>query len=193
MLENLNKYNIFLASNSPRRQELLAQLGIAFKVFTIDGIKETYPETLPKERVAEYLSGVKADAYVSLLKDNDLVITADTIVLLDGKVYGKPTDSEDAKKMLVELSGRTHKVISGVTIISKQKRLSISSTTKVKFAHLSPEDIEYYVMNFHPLDKAGAYGIQEWIGVAAVEGIEGSYYNVMGLPVHRLYQELKKL
>ncbi len=191
MLENLRKYNILLASKSPRRRELLGQLRIPFKVVTLGMIPENYPEELPAIEVAQYLSGIKADAYKDIIGEDELLIAADTVVVLDGKVYGKPEDGADAVRMLRELSGRVHQVATGVTIAAKDKRTSFTTVTDVKFADLTEDDIRYYVDNYAPLDKAGAYGIQEWIGCVAVESINGSYYNVMGLPVHRLYQELR--
>ena len=154
-------------------------------------IPENYPEELPAIEVAQYLSGIKADAYKDIIGEDELLIAADTVVVLDGKVYGKPEDGADAVRMLRELSGRVHQVATGVTIAAKDKRTSFTTVTDVKFADLTEGDIRYYVDNYAPLDKAGAYGIQEWIGCVAVESINGSYYNVMGLPVHRLYQELR--
>lgn len=190
MLNNLKKYRILLASKSPRRRELLSQLRIPFNVVTIGGIDESYPEDLAADEIPQYIANKKADAYASCIKDNELIITADTLVILDGKVLGKPKDHDEAEKMLSELSGKTHKVITGVSISTASKRTTFSTTTEVSFATLSPSDITYYVENFLPFDKAGAYGIQEWIGCVAVEGITGSFYNVMGLPVHQLYKEL---
>lgn len=191
MLENLSKYHIYLASNSPRRRELLHQLRLDFNVISIGGIKETYPEDMPAMEVAQYLSELKSKAYRDRMSGDDLVITADTIVVLDGKIYGKPADRQDAERMLGELSGKTHNVVTGVTIATKDRTTSFTTVTEVKFAEITPEEIRHYVDTDSPLDKAGAYGIQEWIGAVAVECIKGSYYNVMGLPVHRLYQELK--
>lgn len=190
-LENLKKYHIILASNSPRRRELLAGLGIDFEVKTLSGIDESYPCDLNSDMIAQYISQKKAEAYKSLIVDNEMVITSDTIVLLDGKVYGKPADEADACRMLGELSGRTHKVITGVCINTRERSCAFHVVTEVEFAPLSSDEIEYYVTHFKPLDKAGAYGIQEWIGSVAVRAINGSFYNVMGLPVQRLYAELK--
>lgn len=190
-LENLKKYHIILASNSPRRRELLAGLGIDFEVKTLSGIDESYPCDLNSDMIAQYISQKKAEAYKSLIVDNEMVITSDTIVLLDGKVYGKPADEADACRMLGELSGRTHKVITGVCISTRERSCAFHVVTEVEFAPLSSDEIEYYVTHFKPLDKAGAYGIQEWIGSVAVRRINGSFYNVMGLPVQRLYAELK--
>ena len=190
-LDNLEKYHIILASNSPRRRELLAGLGIGFEVKTLEGIDESYPGDLDPDMISQYISQKKADAYRSLISGNEMVITSDTIVLLDGKVYGKPADEADACRMLGELSGRTHKVITGVCINTRERSCAFHVVTEVEFAPLSSDEIEYYVTHFKPLDKAGAYGIQEWIGSVAVRAINGSFYNVMGLPVQRLYDELK--
>ena len=190
-LDNLEKYHIILASNSPRRRELLAGLGIGFEVKTLEGIDESYPGDLDPDMISQYISQKKADAYRSLISGNEMVITSDTIVLLDGKVYGKPVDEADACRMLGELSGRTHKVITGVCISTCERSSAFHVVTEVEFAPLSSDEIEYYVTHFKPLDKAGAYGIQEWIGSVAVRAINGSFYNVMGLPVQRLYAELK--
>lgn len=190
MLNNLSKYRILLASKSPRRRELLSQLRIPFNVITIGGIDETYPEDLAADDIPQYIANKKADAYSQYIKGNELIITADTLVILDGKVLGKPKDQKAAVEMLEKLSGKTHKVITGVSISTAQKRTTFSTVTEVKFANLEKSDIIYYVDNFLPFDKAGGYGIQEWIGCVAVEGIVGSFYNVMGLPVHQLYKEL---
>lgn len=191
MLKNLKKYDIVLASKSPRRKELLEMLDIPFTVKVKDGIDESYPEELPAIEVAEYLSRLKGKAYAADLKENELVITADTIVILDDKIYGKPKNEEDAVNMLMQLQGRTHTVASGVCIATKEKIKSFTTSTEVTFAPLERDEAKWYVEKYHPLDKAGAYGIQEWIGCAAVAGIDGSFYNVMGLPVHQLYNVLK--
>lgn len=191
MLDNLINYRILLASKSPRRRELLTQLRIPFSVVTIGGVDETYPINMPAEEIPQYLANKKADAFLSILKADELIITADTLVILDGRVLGKPKDQAEAEKMLEFLSGKTHLVITGVCISTTTKRTSFSTQTEVGFAELSKDDINYYIDNFMPLDKAGAYGIQEWIGCVAVESIRGSFYNVMGLPVHQLYKELK--
>lgn len=190
MLNNLHKYKILLASKSPRRRELLQQLRIPFNVITIGGIDESFPPETPPIQVPQYISEIKADAYQNKIGDEELIITADTMVICGDEILGKPKDTEDAFRMLKLLSGHTHRVATGVTISTKNKRTSFTTVTDVTFAEISDEDIRYYVDNFQPLDKAGAYGIQEWIGAVAVSGINGSYYNVMGLPVHRLYQEL---
>lgn len=191
MLENLNKYHILLASKSPRRRELLSNLRVPFNCISLGGIDETYPEDMPADEVPQFLANKKADAYIGNINTNEMVITADTLVIKGDKIYGKPKNQEEALSMLGELSGEVHKVISGVCILTKDRRTSFTSETEVKFANLNDEDIRYYIENYLPLDKAGAYGIQEWIGCVAVEWIKGSFYNVMGLPVHRLYQELK--
>lgn len=191
MLENLKKYSIVLASNSPRRKELLQRLGVSFKVRTLFGIDERFPESLRGEDIVRYISRNKAQAYKSSMADNELLITADTIVYLDGQVLGKPKGAEDAKRMLHLLSGKMHNVITGVTIVTADRMENFAVTTQVKFAELEDDSINYYVENFLPFDKAGAYGIQEWIGLISVEEIRGSYFNVVGLPVQRLYQKLK--
>lgn len=192
MLENLKNYQIVLASSSPRRKELLQRLGLPFKVRTLLGLDESYPEDLPAEKIAELISRKKAEGYRKTLLDNELIITADTIVCMGNKVFGKPHDVAEAKKMLRELSGHSHKVYSGVTVFTKEKTVSFTVESKVTFAALDAEEIDHYVDYYLPLDKAGAYGIQDWIGVVAIESIEGSYFNVVGLPMQRLYNILKK-
>lgn len=192
MLSHLKKYEILLASNSPRRRELLAGLDIDYRVTALPEVDESYPDTLSGEEIPLYISQKKAAAYRRFMKDNTLLITADTIVWLDGKVYGKPHDIADAKAMLQALSGKTHTVITGVTLTSLQKQISFAVSTEVTFTALGDDEIDYYVEKYRPLDKAGAYGVQEWIGYIGVTGLKGSYYNVMGLPIQRLYTELKK-
>ncbi len=189
---NLSRYNIILASNSPRRKELLSGLNIPYEIKTLPDIDESYPDNLIGKDIAIYIAKEKANAYLDQLDDNTLLITADTIVLLDGKVYGKPSDDTDAKQMLRDLSGKTHQVITGVSITTKEKQESFGVSSEVRFAKLEDDEIEYYVSNYKPFDKAGAYGVQEWIGYIAVEYISGSYFNIMGLPIQRLYRELKK-
>lgn len=191
MLSNLNKYHVLLASKSPRRRELLQILRIPFNIITINGLDETYPDTVPPLEVPQYISSKKADVYQSRLHDNELIITADTMVVCDGRIYGKPHDEKEAIEMLMSLAGKTHHVATGVTISTSMRRTSFTTVTAVTFCLFSEEEARYYVDNYMPLDKAGAYGIQEWIGAIAVERLDGSYYNVMGLPVHRLYQELR--
>ena len=191
MLEHLKKYRIVLASNSPRRKELLAGLGIDFEVRSMKGIDESWPEELRDEDIPRHISRKKAEAYLPTLADDELLITADTIVYLDGVVMGKPKDADDAKVMLRMLAGRTHEVITGVTLATREKQTTFAVTSLVTFADLTDEEIDYYIMHYRPFDKAGAYGIQEWIGYVGVTCLEGSYFNVMGLPVQRLYTELK--
>lgn len=191
MLENLNKYEIVLASNSPRRKELLQRMGVNFKVRTLFGIDESYPDSLRGEDIVCYISRNKAKAYQSSMAPNELLITADTIVYVDGEVMGKPKNAEQAKEMLHKLSGKTHQVITGVTIVTAKRTENFGVTSQVKFTNITDEEIDFYVDNYLPFDKAGAYGIQEWIGIVAVEEIKGSYFNVVGLPVQRLYQKLK--
>ena len=189
MLDNLKKYNIILASGSPRRKELLEGLGVDFRVEVVNGIEEIYPHALPVAEIPVYLSRLKAHAYQA--NANDLIITADTVVILNGKVIGKPHDEAEAKRMLSELSGNVHTVVTGVTVFTADRVESIGCSSEVEFAPLSDEEIDYYVENYRPLDKAGSYGIQEWIGYMGIKGIKGSFYNVMGLPVQRLYALLK--
>lgn len=191
MLENISHYNILLASNSPRRRELLSGLGIKYQVVSLPEIDESYPDTLTGAEIPTYIAQQKAQAYVGLMNADTLLITADTIVWHNDKVYGKPTDAAHAKAMLRELSGHTHTVITGVAITSCCKQQLFAVESKVTFDTLDEEEIEYYVAHYNPIDKAGAYGIQEWIGYIGVTGLEGSYFNVMGLPIQRLYKELK--
>lgn len=193
MLDNLKKYKVILASNSPRRKELLAGLGVDYEVRTLPDVDESYPETLQGADIPLYIAKEKADAYVDMMQPGELMITADTIVWLDGKVLGKPRDREDALQMLRTMSGRTHEVFTGVCITTTDWQRSFTAQTEVRFATLSEEEIAYYVDNFQPMDKAGAYGVQEWIGFIGVENISGSYYNIMGLPVQKLYRELLKV
>ena len=182
---------IVLSSNSPRRKELLGELGIDFEVRVIEGIDETYPKELSVEEVPQYIAREKAGAY--MVGKNEVLLTADTVVVLGNEIMGKPHDEADAMRMLRQLSGKTHQVITGVCLKTSDKQVTFADVTDVGFADLTDEEIKYYVDNFRPLDKAGAYGIQEWIGLAGVTGINGSYFNVVGLPVHRVYAELKKL
>ena len=193
MLDNLKKYKVILASNSPRRKELLAGLGVDYEVRTLPDVDESYPETLQGADIPLYIAKEKADAYVAMMQPGELMITADTIVWLDGKVLGKPRDREDALQMLRTMSGRTHEVFTCVCITTTDWQRSFTAQTEVRFATLSEEEIAYYVDNFQPMDKAGAYGVQEWIGFIGVENISGSYYNIMGLPVQKLYRELLKV
>ncbi|MDE5418908.1 Maf-like protein [Labilibaculum sp. DW002] len=189
MLNNLKDYQLILASQSPRRHQMLKELGLDFKIQTKD-VEEVYPDHLKGEEIPVYLAKLKAEAFVLDMNEKELVITADTIVCVDDMVLGKPKDRADAVKMLKMLSGRSHQVISGVCLKSKEKEATFSTTTHVHFKELNLEEIDYYIDNYKPFDKAGAYGIQEWIGFVGIDGIEGSYFNVVGLPIQRLYQEL---
>ena len=192
MLNNLEKYRIVLGSNSPRRKELLAGLDLQFEVETIPGIDESYPDTLTSEAIPLYIARKKAEAYLDKMSDNELLITADTIVATYDRILGKPANRDEAIEMLRYLSDHVHEVITGVCLTTKDKTVSFSVASAVCFGRLEEEDIIYYVDKYRPFDKAGSYGIQEWIGYIGVEAINGSFYNVMGLPVQRLYQELKK-
>lgn len=189
MLDNLQKYDIVLASNSPRRRELLAGLGLDFRVGVLSGVDENYPSTLPVREVAEYIARAKAQAY--RLTPHELLITADTVVIAGDEILGKPADAADARRMLRLLSGRSHEVVTGVTVTTRERTEAFSCISSVEFDRLTDDEIDYYVARYAPMDKAGAYGIQEWIGYIGVRGIVGSFYNVMGLPVQRLYQVLK--
>lgn len=191
MLENLSKYNVVLASNSPRRKELLSGLGIPYEVKTLPDIDESFPEGLDAEEIPVYIARAKADAYRLIMGAKELIITADTIVWLNGEVMGKPGDEADARRMLKALSGQTHQVITGVCLTTNMRQVSFATVTDVTFACLSDEEINYYVEHYRPMDKAGSYGIQEWIGFVGVERISGSYFNVVGMPIQRLYTELK--
>lgn len=182
---------LILASGSPRRRELIGMLGVDFRVDTSKPVEEIVPEGTPADEVPMVLSRIKAEPYLADLKANEVLITADTVVILDDEVIGKPKNLKEAKEILSRLSGRTHRVVTGVSICrAGQQPETFSETTEVIFDPLSADEIDYYVETFKPLDKAGAYGIQEWIGAAAVKGLKGSYYNVMGLPVHALYRHL---
>ena len=193
MLDNLEKYKVILASGSPRRRELMAGLGVNYEVRILPDVDESYPDTLQGEEIPLYIAKEQADAYIPMMQPDELIITADTIVWLDGEVLGKPRDREDALQMLRTMSGRTHEVFTGVCITTTDWQRSFTAQTEVRFATLSEDEIIYYVDNFKPMDKAGAYGVQEWIGFIGVENISGSYYNIMGLPVQKLYRELLKV
>lgn len=188
-LENIKKYKIILGSASPRRRELLASLGIDFRVKSID-MDESFPADLNGRDIPVFIARKKSQAFD--IQPNELLITADTIVLFKDMVIGKPADFADAKKILQTLSGQVHKVISGVCLRTIDQQRTFAVTSEVKFAKLTDEEIDFYITNYRPYDKAGAYGIQEWIGYVAVEWIRGSFYNIMGLPVQQLYSELKK-
>ncbi|MBR0393574.1 MAG: septum formation protein Maf [Alistipes sp.] len=190
--ERLKGYRLILASASPRRRQLLADCDLKFEVAPKFECDESFPDIMPSDEVAEYLSGVKSDAYPCALVQGEVLITADTVVVVEDEILGKPADKEEAAAMLGRLSGRSHRVITGVTLRSCDKRVSFSVASTVTFRVISQEEIDYYIEVYKPFDKAGAYGIQEWIGCVAIEGIDGSFYNVMGLPVQRLYVELEK-
>lgn len=193
MLDNIKDYKIILASASPRRRELLNGLDLDFVVKSLPDVDESFPDTLVGGEIPLYISKKKADAYRPSMADDELVITADTIVWLDGKALGKPVDEADAQRMLHNMSGKTHAVFTGVTITTKTEQRSFVAQSNVSFALLADDEVDYYIQKYKPMDKAGAYGAQEWIGYIGMENIEGSYFNVMGLPVQRLYSELKKI
>lgn len=193
MLDNIKDYKVILASASPRRRELLAGLDIPFTVKSLPDVDETFPAELRAGDIPLFISKKKADAYRPTMADDELVITADTIVWLDDKALGKPSDKDEARRMLHNMSQKTHAVFTGVTITTKAQQLSFVAQSNVTFARLTDEEVDYYVEKYAPMDKAGAYGAQEWIGYIGMENIEGSYFNVMGLPVQRLYSELKKI
>ena len=191
MLSNLNKYQIILASKSPRRQELLRGMGVEFSIMTKE-TDESFPAVMPLDEVPQYLSLQKSLAFNDdELPADYLLITSDTVVICEGEILGKPKDREDAARMLRLLSGKTHHVVTGVTVRSAETTEAFAVRSDVTFAELNAEEIDYYIEHCRPFDKAGAYGIQEWIGYVGISGLEGSFYNVMGLPTRRLYQVLK--
>lgn len=190
--ETIRNYNLVLASGSPRRRELMKMLDIPFAIARLIEVDESYPPTLAPDDVALYLSRLKAEAYRSVMKENDLYITADTVVILGDRVIGKPHDERQAVEMLKALSGRSHRVVTGVSLFTRRHIESFKATTQVNFAEIPDPEIEAYVREYSPLDKAGAYGIQEWIGAVGIKEINGSFYNVMGLPVHQLWKALKE-
>ena len=188
--DKLKPYRLILASQSPRRRQLLADAGIEFVLAPRFECEESFPDAMPAAEVAEYLSSLKSEAYPEPLGANDILLTADTVVIACNRILGKPADRAEAIEMITMLSGRDHEVVTGVTLRSAECVKSFSVVSKVQFRALAQEEIEYYVDTYRPYDKAGSYGIQEWIGYVGIEGIEGSFYNVMGLPVQRLYCEL---
>jgi septum formation protein len=190
IIDKLNSYEIILASRSPRRQQLLQELGLKFEVVTRE-YSETYPEGLGGEEIARYVAHEKAASFKNEISYNEIVIAADTIVWCNNRVLGKPVNRNDATRILKEISGNTHEVITGVSLLSQSKQFTFSDSTKVTFDSLSDEEIYYYIEKYRPYDKAGAYGIQEWIGIVACSHIDGSYFNVVGLPVQKLYKELQ--
>ena len=201
MLEDLKKYSVVLASNSPRRKELLSGLGVNFSVKALPDVDESFPDTLKGEEIPLFIARKKADAYkvlFSSVTSNEveeplLVITADTIVWLEDEVLGKPANATEARAMLSKLSGKKHQVITGVCLTTASWQKSFAAVSEVQFSSLTEEEVDYYIQNYCPYDKAGAYGVQEWIGFIGVESIQGSYFNVMGLPIQRLYRELKTI
>jgi septum formation protein len=190
--EKFKNHRIILASGSPRRQQFLKELDVDFEIQLKD-IEEIYPEHLQAEEITNFLAKLKASAFESDIEENDILITSDTIVWLNNKALGKPKDYDDAFEMLTEMSGTTHKVITSVCLKTTDKEVVFYEETLVTFTALSSDEIKYYLNNYKPFDKAGSYGIQEWIGLVAIEKIEGSYANVVGLPTHRLYEEMMKL
>lgn len=191
MLENLKQYQVVLASKSPRRQELLRGMGVDFIILTKE-TPETFPPEMPWDEVPKHLSLQKSMAFSDAeLPADYLLITADTVVISEGEILGKPKDAADAVRMLEQLSGKVHHVVTGVTVRSKDRQESFAARSEVTFAPLERDEIDYYIERYQPFDKAGAYGIQEWIGYVGISGLEGSFYNVMGLPTRKLYQVLK--
>lgn len=191
-LDKLKRYRIILASASPRRKELLSKLDIDFTVKVLHDVDESFPANLPVVQVPQYISRKKADAYRQEMQDNDMVITADTVVAVGRRILGKPKSAEEARIMLKLLSDRYHRVVTGVTIMTAKRTETFATVSRVRFTRLNDEEIDYYISKYKPFDKAGAYGIQEWIGMVGITELNGSYFNVMGLPVQRLYAKLKE-
>ena len=191
-LDKLKRYRIILASASPRRKELLSKLDIGFTVKTLYDVDESFPASLPVVQVPQYISRKKADAYRQEMQENDMVITADTVVAVGRRILGKPKSAEEARTMLKLLSDRYHRVVTGVTIMTAKRTETFATVSRVRFTRLNDEEIDYYISKYKPFDKAGAYGIQEWIGMVGITELNGSYFNVMGLPVQRLYAKLKE-
>lgn len=191
-LDKLKRYRIILASASPRRKELLSKLDIDFIVKTLYDVDESFPASLPVVQVPQYISRKKADAYRQEMQENDMVITADTVVAVGRRILGKPKSAEEARTMLKLLSDRYHRVVTGVTIMTAKRTETFATVSRVRFTRLNDEEIDYYISKYKPFDKAGAYGIQEWIGMVGITELNGSYFNVMGLPVQRLYAKLKE-
>lgn len=184
---------VLMGSASPRRRELIEETGVPVELLTPIPADESYPADLPPEEVAPYISRKKAEPYRKQLGENDILVTADTVVISRGKVLGKPAGAAEAAEMLRSLSGHTHHVITGVTLTTTDRQITFAEDTEVEFAELQPDEIDYYISRYRPFDKAGAYGIQEWIGQIGIKAIRGDFYNVMGLPVHRLYASLREL
>lgn len=180
---------LIVASNSPRRQQLMKDAGFSFEVHVLD-VDESLDDNISNHSVAEFLAEKKNKAYRAIFKD-EVILTSDTVVISNGEILGKPVNEKEAFQMIASMSGKSHDVVSGVCISSPSHKVSFSDVTKVQFENLSPEEIEYYIKNYQPFDKAGSYGIQEWLGMVGIQSIQGSFYNVMGLPIHRVYQTLK--
>ena len=191
-LDKLKRYRKILASASPRRKELLSKLDIDFTVKVLRDVDESFPASLPVVQVPQYISRKKADAYRQEMQENDMVITADTVVAVGRRILGKPKSAEEARVMLKLLSDRYHRVVTGVTIMTAKRTETFATASRVRFTRLNDEEIDYYISKYKPFDKAGAYGIQEWIGMVGITELNGSYFNVMGLPVQRLYAKLKE-
>lgn len=191
-LDKLKRYRIILASASPRRKELLSKLDIDFTVKILYDVDESFPASLPVVQVPQYISRKKADAYRQEMQENDMVITADTVVAVGRRILGKPKSAEEARVMLKLLSDRYHRVVTGVTIMTAKRTETFATVSRVRFTRLNDEEIDHYISKYKPFDKAGAYGIQEWIGMVGITELNGSYFNVMGLPVQRLYAKLKE-
>lgn len=191
-LDKLKRYRIILASASPRRKELLSKLDIDFTIKVLHDVDESFPASLSVVQVPQYISRKKADAYRQEMQENDMVITADTVVAVGRRILGKPKSAEEARTMLKLLSDRYHRVVTGVTIMTAKRTETFATVSRVRFTRLNDEEIDYYISKYKPFDKAGAYGIQEWIGMVGITELNGSYFNVMGLPVQRLYAKLKE-
>lgn len=191
-LDKLKRYRIILASASPRRKELLSKLDIDFTVNSLCEVDESFPASMSVVQVPQYISRKKADAYRQEMQENDMVITADTVVAVGRRILGKPKSAEEARVMLKLLSDRYHRVVTGVTIMTAKRTETFATVSRVRFTRLNDEEIDYYISKYKPFDKAGAYGIQEWIGMVGITELNGSYFNVMGLPVQRLYAKLKE-
>lgn len=190
--DKLKNYRLILASHSPRRQQLLKDCGLTYTLADQYEVEERYPDSLPCDEVPVYLSRLKSEAYPAPLNKHDILITADTVVILDQQILGKPRNRADAIAMLERLSGRSHRVVTGVTLRTPNRTLSFDAHSEVFFGPLTHEAIVYYIDRYQPFDKAGSYGIQEWIGYVGIEGIQGSFYNVMGLPIQKLYDQLNR-
>ena len=188
--DTLTNHRLILASQSPRRRQLLSDCGLEYELAERYEVEEVFPATMDADEVPVYLSRLKSEGYPAELTENDILLTADTVVIIDNEILGKPADEAEARAMLRKLSGRAHRVTTGVTLRSKSRTESFAAQSDVYFRELTDEEIGYYVERYRPMDKAGSYGIQEWIGYVGIERIDGSFYNVMGLPVQRVYAAL---